>query len=74
MLNQEVSDLYLYFVGLAFITSIIVSLVSAYYYLRLIKVYVFENTLPMLGNGTKFVLPSGAILISLPIVLILMGG
>jgi NADH-quinone oxidoreductase subunit N len=74
VLNQEIGDLYLYFIGLAFITSIIVSLVSAYYYLRLIKVYVFENTLPMLGNNTKFIVPSGAILISLPIVIILMGG
>lgn len=44
-IEKNISGVYHWLLVVSFIVSIIVSLISAYYYLRLIKVYLFDNSI-----------------------------
>jgi NADH:ubiquinone oxidoreductase subunit 2 (subunit N) len=56
-----------------FTVSIIVSLISAYYYLRLIKVYLFDNSINSNGFNLRSFLSIGVLLSVLSLVFLIGG-
>jgi NADH-quinone oxidoreductase subunit N len=72
-IEKNVGEFYHLMLIVGFIVSIIVSLISAYYYLRLIKVYLFDNSINADGFNLRSFL-SIAVLLSVLSLLFLIGG
>jgi NADH-quinone oxidoreductase subunit N len=72
-IEKEIGGFYHTMLIIGFVVSIVISLISAYYYLRLIKVYLFDNSINFV-NFKLSTLLSVDILLSILSLIFLIGG
>lgn len=72
-IEKNIGGLYHTMLIIGFAISIVISLISAYYYLRLIKVYLFDNSINLINFKLSEVLSIDTLLSVFSLVF-LMGG